>query len=118
MTFESFHVLKNVCDNIIELLKGKVGATHYPSRKLCEAEGVNPYLWSPNMKSTPLWQLSDRKMAKADATMAAVRIPFRYRGTSQIYNPYKQTNRKFDRDATDHFSYRIFIVIGYFQYDR
>ena len=91
VTFESFHALKNVCDNIIALLKGKAGATSYPSRKLCKAEGVHPCLWSPNIKSIPLWQLSDREMAKADAIMATVRIPFGYKGTSQIYNPFRQT---------------------------
>jgi hypothetical protein len=76
---------------MLELLKGNAGATKYNSRKLCKAEGVHPCLWFPNIKSIPCWQLTDVEMAKADAMMSAVRIPYGYKGTSQIYNPFKQT---------------------------
>jgi hypothetical protein len=76
---------------VLELLKGNAVATRYPSRKLCKAEGVHPCLWFPNIKNVPFWQMSDVRMSKADAIMAAVRIPYGYKGTSQIYNPFKQT---------------------------
>ena len=91
ISWESFHAITNVCKNMVELLKGNAVATRYPSRKLCKAEGVYPCLWFPDIKNIPFWQMTDVKMAKADAIMAAVRIPYGYKGISQIYNPFRQT---------------------------
>ena len=90
VNWEPFHAISNVCKNLIDLLDGSRGNS-ISVRKLCKAQNVHPCLWSPHMNTVPFWEMTENERDLADAVMSCIILPFGWKSSCQVLNPFRQT---------------------------
>ena len=87
VTYEPFHVFKNVCERLQNLLFAKTSISDN-QRKAAIVEKIHPFLWNKNGKV--VYELTLKEKTLLDALCNCIHIPKSYSKSYAMINPVQQ----------------------------